>query len=151
MNSEEYIEKRLRDQIDWYDRKSLANQKVFKWLSITEIVAAALIPFLSGLLISIPKFRLIGTIIVGSLGMTVAVIAGILSLGRHKEHRIEYRTICQSLKRESFLFQTGVKPYDGDDAFGVLVERVETLVSKETINWAEYMMKPEQEKKGSKP
>lgn len=151
MNPEEYIEKRLQDQIAWYDRKSLANQKTFKRLRVAEIVAAALIPFLSGIAISIPAYSLVGTIIVGLLGMAVTIIASILNLGRHQEHWMEYRTTCESLKKESFLFQTGVEPYNADDAFQLLVQRVETLVSKENTNWAQYMMKPEQEKKDKKP
>lgn len=151
MNSEEYIEKRLQDQIDWYDRKSLTNQRTFKRLKIVEIVAAALIPFLSGISINNSDFRLIGTIIIGLLGMSVTIIASILNLGRHQEHWLEYRTTCESLKKESFLFHTRVEPYNSDDAFQLLVQRVETLVSKENTNWAQYMMKPEQEKKEVKP
>jgi hypothetical protein len=150
MNAEEYIEKRVQDQIDWYNRKGLSNQKTFKWLRLVEIVAAALIPFLSGILINQPALVLIGTVIIGVLGMTVTVIAGMLSLGRYQEHWIEYRTTCESLKKESFLFQTKVEPYNGEDAFRLFVQRVETLVAKENTNWAQYMMKPEQEKTESK-
>lgn len=151
MNPAEYIEKRLEDQISWYDRKSLANQRTFKRLRVTEIIAAALIPFLSGITVSKPELMIYGTIIVGVLGMGIAVIAGVLSLGQHQEHWIEYRTVCESLKKEKFLFETGVEPYSGDDAFRLLVQRVETLISKENTNWAQYMMKPEQEKADSRP
>ena len=48
------------------------------------------------------------------------------------------------------MFQTGVEPFDGEDAFSLLVQRVETLVSKENTNWAQYMMKPDEEKKYGK-
>ncbi len=150
MTPDEYIEKRLQDQIDWYDNKSLGNQKKFKRLRIAEIVAAALIPFLSGLALNLPGFSSTGTAIVGVLGMTVTIIASILNLGRHQEHWIEYRTTCESLKKEKFLFQTSVEPYNGEDAFRLLVQRVETLVSKENTNWAQYMMKPGQEKEDKK-
>lgn len=150
MKPEEYIEKRVQDQIDWYDRKSGNNRKIFQSLRLIEIIAAALIPFLSGLLISIPTYQMVGTIIIGVLGVTVTIIAGILSFGRHQEHWIEYRTTCESLKKENFLFQTQVEPYGGEDAFKLFVQRVETLVSKENTNWAQYMMKPEQEKSDDK-
>ncbi len=39
---------RLDDQIAWYDRRSLSNQRTFKWLKGTVIAAAALIPFTAG-------------------------------------------------------------------------------------------------------
>jgi hypothetical protein len=35
-----------------------------------------------------------------------------------------------------------VEPYDVEDPLPVLVQRVETLVSQENTNWAQYMMKP---------
>jgi len=54
------------------------------------------------------------------------------------------------LKKEKFLFQTAVDPYDGADAFRVLVQRVEGLVSKENTNWAQYMTKKEDEKNKDK-
>lgn len=145
MTPDEYVENRLDDQIGWYDRKSLSNQWAFKKLRIAEIVFAALIPFLSGIGVSIPQARVYVAIIVGVLGVCVTVIAGILALGQHQENWIEYRTTCESLKKEKFLFQTQVEPYDSEDAFHLLVQRVETLVSKENTNWAQYMMKPEHE------
>ena len=150
MKPEEYIEKRLQDQIDWYERKSGNNRKIFQTLRLVEIIAAALIPFLSGLLIRLPDCKVSGTVVVGLLGVIVTIMAGILSFGRHQEHWIEYRTTCESLKKEHFLFQTQVEPYNGEDAFKLLVQRVETLVSKENTNWAQYMMKPEQEKPDDK-
>ena len=44
----------LEDQIVWYDRKSQHNQRTFKRIKVTEIVAAALIPFISAT--NIPQF-----------------------------------------------------------------------------------------------
>src|SRR5258708_33506103 len=40
---------RLEEQIDWYDRKSRAAQRMFKRIKVAEILAAATIPFLAGL------------------------------------------------------------------------------------------------------
>ena len=41
------IMERLEDQIGWYDRKSLINQRIFKRIKMTEILGAAVIPFLA--------------------------------------------------------------------------------------------------------
>jgi hypothetical protein len=41
------IMEQLEDQIGWYDRKSMTNQRYFKCIKMVEIVAAATIPFLS--------------------------------------------------------------------------------------------------------
>ena len=38
---------RLEEQITWYDRKSVYNQRMFKWLKTVEIAAAALVPLIA--------------------------------------------------------------------------------------------------------
>ena len=82
--------------------------------------------------------------------MAIAIIAATLGLYRFQEHWIEYRTTCESLKKEKFLFLTGSEPYSSDPATKIqlLVRRVETLISKENTDWAQYMTQSRQEKKG---
>jgi len=53
---------------------------------------------------------------------------------------------AEALKKEKFLFTTKTEPYDSDEAFPILVQRMETLVSKENVTWAQYLMKPDKEK-----
>ena len=150
MTPPEYIEERLQDQIDWYSRRSSTSQTTFRTLRRMEIVAAALIPFLSGLAISDGPYRFALTVAIGVLGLVVTIIAGFLSLGRYQENWTEYRTTSESLRKEKFLFETRVEPYGGEDAFNLLVQRVETLISKENTNWGQYIMRPDQEKTDSK-
>src|SRR3954471_6125598 len=49
ITSDEYLTRRVQNQIDWYDKKSVWNQKCFKRLRIVEIIAAAMIPLLTAL------------------------------------------------------------------------------------------------------
>lgn len=140
MNAEEYIKQRLEDQIGWYDRRSKTSQRMFKWLRLAEIILAGSIPVIAG--ITANEF-LSWTTLTAFLGATVAILAAVLALYQYQEHWIEYRTTCESLKKEKYLFLTKVEPYNGDNAFETLVQRVETLVSKENTNWAQYMMKPD--------
>ncbi len=73
ISPEEYIEQRLSDQINWYDRKSSTNQRWFKRLRFPEIVAAATIPFLSGFAGNSLAIK----IAIGALGVFVAVTASL--------------------------------------------------------------------------
>jgi len=73
------------------------------------------------------------------------VIASLLGLLNRQEHWIEYRATGESLRREKLLFHTQTEPYDKDDAFHLLVQRVEALSSKENAEWAQSMMKPSKE------
>ena len=138
ISPEEYIEQRLDDQISWYDRKSGANQLWFKRLRFAEVVAAAIIPFLSGF----AGGSLLIKIAIGALGVVVAVIASLLALLRFQEHWINYRATAEALKTEKFLFLTQTQPYDTGNAFHLLVQRVEALLSKESGQWIQSMTKP---------
>src|SRR6058998_1988739 len=143
MAPEEYIEQRLSDQIGWYDRKSSTYQRWFKRLRFAEIVAAATIPFLSGF--AGDSFPI--KIAIGVLGVLVAVVASLLGLLQLQEHWIEYRATAESLRKEKFLFLTQTDPYDKDDAFRLLVQRIEALLSKENTEWVQSIMKaPKAEK-----
>jgi len=141
MAPEEYVEQRLNDQIVWYDRKSSTNQSWFKRLRFAEIVAAATIPFLSGFAGNSLPIK----IAIGALGVLVAVVASLLGLLQLQVHWIEYRATAESLRREKFLFLTQTEPYDKDNAFHLLVQRVEALLSKENTDWTQSMMKPPKE------
>ena len=138
ISPEEYVEQRINDQIGWYDRRSITNKRWFKRLRFAEIVAAATIPFLSGF----ADKSLAIKIAIGALGVFVAVIASLLGLLQLQVHWIEYRATAESLKKEKFLFLTQTDPYNKDDAFHLLVQRVEALLSKENTDWVQSMTKP---------
>jgi len=139
LNSNEYLAQRVQDQISWYERKSLWNQRWFKRLRVIEIVAAAMIPFLT----AIPDAMTM-KYVVGSLGVIITVVAGILALFQFQERWIEYRMTSESLSKERFLFLTKAEPYAGGDAFSIFVQRIETLISKENTGWAQSLIKPGQ-------
>lgn len=132
MDKEIYLKDRLDDQIDWYDKRSQTNQRWFKSLRIAEIICAALIPFIAGMLEAIPY----GQLIIGTLGVIIAISAGLSSLNKYQENWLTYRTTCETLRHEKFLFLTGCYPYDGDSMFNKFVERVESLISKENSQWS---------------
>ena len=131
----EYLEQRLDHQINWYSKKSASNQTAYKRLRLIEIIAASSIPLLAGYS---QKSEYIG-ITIGVIGLIVAVIAGIVSLYRFQENWNEYRASAESLKQEKYLYLARVEPYDGDQAFELLVHRVEALLKSETTGWAQAM------------
>ena len=139
MDADEYVAKRLEVEIQWYDDKSSVNKLWNNVFKITEISCAAIIPFLAGYA---REGRERVSIAIGALGVAVAICAGISALLKYQEQWIKYRTTAESLKKEKYLFQTRVDPYNIPAALPLLVQRVETLVSQENTNWAQYMMKP---------
>lgn len=134
MNEDEYISSRVDDQIGWYDRKSKTAQRWFKGLRAIEVVSAAAIPLIAGF--AVDPFPV--TLVVGVLGALIAVISSLVSLNQFQENWTEYRTTCESLKHEKFLFLTKAEPYHEDEKFRLFVQRVESLISKENSAWSQY-------------
>jgi hypothetical protein len=125
------IVERLEDQISWYDRKSSANQQTFRRIKVMEIVAAALIPFVSG-------FRIQqATWVTAGLGVLVTVLEGLLHLNQYQQNWITYRSTCEALKHEKYLYLGKAGPYaSAQDPHSLLAERVESQVSQEHAKWA---------------
>lgn len=133
LSAEEYLAQRVEGQLQWYENKSRRNKRAYQWLRVYEILAAAMIPFLTGYLndqASYVKFT------VGTLGVSIAVISGILALYRLQENWLQYRTTCEALTREKYYFLTQAAPYDTADRFPLFVQRVEAILSEENSKWA---------------
>ncbi|EON74871.1 hypothetical protein ADIS_4666 [Lunatimonas lonarensis] len=136
MNEEEYLKKRLDDQIGWYGKKSKTNKTRFRFCQVTQLVLATIIT-LSG---SFPiEVLSLGSYIIPLIGAAIAIISGLLGLYKYQEHWLEYRTVCESLKHEKYLYLTKSEPYDNANAFTNLVKNVESLISKENSNWSRYV------------
>ena len=119
---------RIEDQISWYDRKSNRAQSLFKGLKLLEVGAAALIPFLAG--IQAPPWS------TGGLGVLVVILEGVQHLNQYQHHWITYRSTCEYLKHEKYLFLANAGPYaKAENPSQVLAERVESLVSQEHAKW----------------
>ena len=138
MDEDEYITNRLDNQIDWYGKKSASNKKYFRLCQVILLVMATLIT-LSGTFNG-EDFPWVAYIL-PFLGASIAIISGLLGLFKFQENWLEDRTVCESLKHEKFLFLTNSEPYNDGKAFGLLVNRVEMLISKENTNWSQYMNK----------
>jgi hypothetical protein len=122
---------RLEDQIGWYDRKSLTNQRYFKRIKMIEISAAAMIPLLSAF--RLPRMMWV----TGSLGVLITILEGILHLNQYQQNWIAYRSTCESLKHEKYVYLGKASPYaSAVDPHALLAERIESLVSQEHAKWA---------------
>ncbi len=118
----------VQDQIAWYDDKSQVNQRWFKRLKICQIVTAAAIPVAAT--ISAPIWLL------GGGGALIVVLEGLQQLQQYQQSWTSYRSTCERLKQEQFLFMAHAGPYAAaPDPEALLAERVESLVSREHAVW----------------
>jgi hypothetical protein len=120
---------RLEDQIGWYDKKSAYNQRMFKVLKAATILIA----------ISIPLCAAVGatTTITAILGSLIALIEAVQQMNQYQQRWITYRSTCEALKHEKFLFLGNAGPYaSAANPLALLAERVESQVSQENAKWA---------------
>ena len=137
------IMERLEDQIAWYDRKSQTNQRAFKWIKMIEILAAAVIPFLAA-----SKLPDVGWV-TGALGVLITVLEGMLHLNQYQQNWIAYRSTCESLKHEKYVYLGKAAPYANvADPHALLAERIESLVSQEHAKWASVQQQEQKPKTG---
>lgn len=134
---EKYLKNRYEEQIDWYDKKSLFNQKIYKYLQGTLIILTALTPVLIAFSFHYSKCVYLSFIPI-IVSVVVAILTAALKTFKYQENWINYRTICETLKKEIHLYQAKIGDYrEGADKEALFVERVESLISRENTLWIE--------------
>ena len=132
MSEYRYLDKRLENQITWYSDKADHCQWVHKRMKAAEVILAAMVPFILATDIMYAKW------IASFCGAAIAVLSGVHSLGKYHENWIEYRSVSETLKHEKYLYLTKSGAYsDSVGSYHRLVERVESIISHENINWSQ--------------
>lgn len=129
-----YLTQRLDEQIEWYNQKSLSNQRWYKRFKKTEMTLSALIP----IIMVFWSDAFLAKLFIALAGGTVAVLSGIHGLYNFHENWIEYRSTSEILKHEKYMYVTHSGAYANiSNRFQFLVERVESIISHENINWSQ--------------
>lgn len=161
MTAEEYIEQRLDDQINWYERKSSFCQKKHKMWQVIKIMAALFITILSLWATSEVSFKdaydvvlenlninnngplITVSHVIGVLGSFIVFIESFVKIFDYEKLWIQYRSTAENLKREKLMFQTKSKPYHTKEAFMLLVHRCEAIMQAEVQGWLEVVSEKE--------
>lgn len=131
MNQETYLKNRVDNQIEWYDKKSVYNKRIYYSLSGINVISAACIPLTN---------IIVGDSLLSSiLGLIIIISTSFLALSKCHENWISYRTVSESLKHEKHLFITNSD--STDQSFNIFVNNIESLISKENSNWSIVMKK----------
>ncbi|MCS6930128.1 MAG: DUF4231 domain-containing protein [Saprospiraceae bacterium] len=141
-----YLEKRVQDQINWYEKKSAANKRWFHRLRVATIACGALIPLLVGYANNSWEWL---KYLAGLLGVVVAISEGLISLHRYHEKWHIYRLTAERLIRERWLYESGAsEEYAQRDevAFRRFVQRAEQIMASENEEWRILIEKSKEEK-----
>jgi hypothetical protein len=130
---DEYVEKRYKDQVAYYDSAAGKNQKRYKLFQWVLIVFAAVTPVLAALDEKWADLH-VPVIVISSL---VAILSAGLKTFQYQELWISYRASNELLKPEIYYYRFSVGPYaeEGIDKETLFVSRVEAILDKEHINW----------------
>ncbi len=138
MNKEDfqkYLKERYEDQINWYDKKSIWNQKMYRRFQWIVIVLSAITPVLVAIVAINPETKEVSWPAVG-ISALVAIGTTALKTFKYQENWINYRTTCETLKKEIYFYNAGVGDYgDTEDREALFVEKVEALISRENTMW----------------
>lgn len=135
---EDYIEKRYKPQLQYYEKHSSDNRVRFYISQIVIIVVSALIPIIN--IIPTDNNENINAIKMASsiFGFIIIVATGFLQLTKSQENWISYRSTAELLKTEYNLFKMKSGDYseekignDNRKREQLFVNRIETIISEE--------------------
>jgi len=128
-----YLKERYYDQMDYYDRSSMKNQKKYKRFQWILIVLSALTPVLAALEWEKFDFQ-IPVIVISAL---VAILTTGLKTFQYQELWVNYRATQEQLKPEIHYYDFNVGPYGapGIDKEALFISRIETILDKEHQGW----------------
>ncbi len=139
-----YIEKRVINQIIWYDKKSIIKQNKYKYLMVTTFILNTLIPILTIFFASIILNDNISKFVVTALSATSSAILSVLSFFNYHDLWVQYRTNCEILKSILHRYFTGTGEFvsgSDEDNFNTLVVLCEDYLTKEFGNWVSTVNK----------
>lgn len=125
-----YLESRYRKETDWYDKKAIVNHRMYQIFQWTAIILSAFTPVLIVIGDGLVRWSAV------AIAMLVAISTAALKTFKYQENWINYRTTCETLRKEFHYYEAGIQGYEGvEDKEALFVERVESLISRENTLW----------------
>lgn len=127
---DEYLKDRYNDQIDYYGSKAGWNKRIYNWFQWSVIIVSSLLPVL---VVSInEKYKLVAA----GLSVVLAIGTSALKVFKFQENWLSYRQLAEALKQEKHFYDAGIGSYaTAVDKRAMLVDRVESLISRENAIW----------------
>ena len=129
--AEQYLNKRWKEQREYYSKKSARNKRWHQFLLVFSTVSALTVPVLLNLT-EVPK--LVPTI----LSVLVSVALALDNVFHFGENWRIFRQTLEALKQERVYFEAGVEPYtDAQTAFPLFVQTCEEIMQAEGKSYFE--------------
>ena len=133
IDKDNYINKRLNNQIEWYNTRSKKMKNRFCSLSLMIIIVNAIIPIF--VLLS-EEFGLNFKVIVISLSSIASISTAVLQLFKYQELWLKYRVTSQLLIKEKISYETKTNKYKNNtEALELLIVTCEEIMENEMDKW----------------
>ena len=133
-----YIQKRLIDQINWYDNVAAKKQKNYKVLMGISIVLTAIIPVFS--LFTTFSYGVVFSAVIAVLSGSATAVTSIANLCEYQKLWVQYRSNCELLKSMLHRYFTSTGEFcnrTDDEKFNLLVALSEEYLINEFRVWSE--------------
>lgn len=133
---EDYIDKRYKKQLDWYEKHAVQSRVTHYTLQILIVLAGALVPLINVFPSNDNNTNAI-KIISSILGSFIVIFTGILQITKSNENWISYSPTAELMKSEYQRFKMGVGDYseekisDKENRSLLFIERMETIIAEE--------------------
>lgn len=129
LNGQDPVLQTLNDQVDWYDRNAQSAQGKYRVIKVAELTLATAVPPLAALGADAAIVTVVSSVVV--------LLVGLQHLFQFHANWISYRSTCEALRQEQFLFTAMAGPYaTAADPRLLLAERFQGLVANESASWA---------------
>jgi hypothetical protein len=136
----DYIRKRLKLQIKWYENKALTNLIRFRSAKGSIIILSLIISIANAAVFGEPSYTVQAISLITSA--IVIAITSFLQLTNPQESWILFRSTAEKLKSEYHLFMQKVKPYseipEEASRNNLFVERVEKIITEEGAEYFKF-------------
>ena len=135
MDKETYLQKRVADQLDFYEKAANKAKRHHVYVQSTIIILGLLVP----VVVNLPTKwgdtfdgSIVIRIIVTILSLLLASLTGIANFRKYGELWLSYRMTEELIKNEKYLFLTSSARYvNQETAFSIFVQTVESIISSE--------------------
>ncbi len=125
-----YLDERYLPEVRWYDDRARKNRAWYVPLQWVVILLSVGAPIMVAIGVSWARWAGI------SMSAGVAVLTAGLKTFRFDENWLNFRTTCETLKKEQYLHGARAGQYrSAADPEALFVERVESLISCEHTAW----------------
>lgn len=130
MTEQEYIAQRVDGNINWYNKKAMANKQYHIASKMLIMVLSATIPVITLIQFDLkPK-----DIIIATIGAAIAILTGLSGLMSYQEKWTGYRSAAEELVHLKTIYLTKTGDYKDRD-FDYFVSAVEDVLKGERAAW----------------